>query len=234
MLAAARSAGVERFVYTSTVGCIGIPAGGIGNEDQPVALTNMTGAYKRSKFQAEQIALEFARNGFPVVIVNPTAPMGDHDFKPTPTGQIVLDFLNGGMPMFIDTGLNVVGVRDVAMGHVLACERGRIGERYILGAENMTLGKILRELAEITGVKAPTLQLPYFLAWSAGLATTAWAGLTGLPPRVPLEGVRMAKTKMWVSHAKAARELAYSPAPARQALAEAVAWFESWRKKRAA
>jgi dihydroflavonol-4-reductase len=234
MLAAAQAAGVERFVYTSTVGCIGIPAGGLGDESQPVSLANMTGAYKRSKFLAEQIALEFARNGFPVVIVNPTAPMGDHDFKPTPTGQIVLDFLNGGMPMFIDTGLNVVGVRDVAMGHLLACERGKAGERYILGSENMTLGKILAELAQITGLKAPTLQLPYFLAWSAGIATTAWAGLTGVPPRVPLEGVRMAKTKMWVSHAKAARELGFAPAPARQALADAVAWFESWRKQRAA
>ncbi|HTA43362.1 MAG TPA: hopanoid-associated sugar epimerase [Bryobacteraceae bacterium] len=234
MLAAAQATGVERFVYTSTVGCIGIPPGGIGDEGQPVALANMTGAYKRSKFLAEQIALEFARNGLPVVIVNPTAPMGDHDFKPTPTGQIVLDFLNGGMPMFIDTGLNVVGVRDVAMGHLLACERGQIGERYILGSENMTLGKILGELAEITGMKAPTLQLPYFLAWSAGLATTAWAGLTGMPPRVPLEAVRMAKTKMWVSHAKAVRELGYSPAPARQALGDAVAWFQCWRKQRAA
>jgi len=234
MLAAAQATGVERFVYTSTVGCIGIPPGGIGDEGQPVALANMTGAYKRSKFLAEQIALEFARNGLPVVIVNPTAPMGDHDFKPTPTGQIVLDFLNGGMPMFIDTGLNVVGVRDVAMGHLLACERGQVGERYILGSENMTLGKILGELAEITGMKAPTLQLPYFLAWSAGLATTAWAGLTGMPPRVPLEAVRMAKTKMWVSHAKAVRELGYSPAPARQALGDAVAWFQCWRKQRAA
>lgn len=234
MLSAARSAGVERFIYTSTVGCIGIPPAGIGDEAQPVSLAQMTGDYKRSKFMAEQIALEFARDGFPVVIVNPTAPMGDHDFKPTPTGQIVLDFLNGAMPMFIDTGLNVVGVRDVAMGHLLACEKGRVGERYILGSENMTLGEILGELAKITGMKAPTLQLPYFLAWSAGLATTAWAGLTGLPPRVPLEAVRMAKTKMWVSHAKAARELGYSPAPACHGLADAVAWFECWRRQMAA
>lgn len=234
MLTAARAAGVERFVYTSTVGCIGIPPGGLGDEQQPVSLSHMTGAYKRSKFLAEQAALEFARSGFPVVIVNPTAPMGDHDFKPTPTGQIVLDFLNGALPMFIDTGLNVVGVRDVAMGHLLACEKGCVGRRYILGSENMTLGGILGELAKITGMKAPTLQLPYFLAWSAGLATTAWADLTGTPPRIPFEAVRMAKTKMWVSHAKAAEELGYSPAPACQALAEAVAWFQCWRKQRAA
>jgi len=234
MLSAARAAGVERFVYTSTVGCIGIPPGGSGDESQPVSLADMTGAYKRSKFLAEQAALEFAHGGFPVVIVNPTAPMGDHDFKPTPTGQIVLDFLNGAMPMFIDTGLNVVSVRDVAMGHVLACEKGRVGERYILGSENMTLGQILGELARITGTKAPCFQLPYFVAWSAGFATTAWASLTGTPPRVPMDAVRMAKTKMWVSHEKASRELGYSPAPARQALADAAAWFAGWRNRKAA
>jgi dihydroflavonol-4-reductase len=221
MLSAARAAGVERLVYTSTVGCIGIP----GDESTPVSLSGMKGDYKRSKFMAEQIALDFARDGFPVVIVNPTAPMGDHDFKPTPTGQIVLDFLNGAIPAFIDTGLNIVSVRDVAQGHLLACEHGRPGERYILGSENMTLGQILQELARITGRKAPTFKLPYFVAYSAGFANTAWAGLTGTPPRVPLEGVRMARKKMWVSHDKAARELGYSPTPARCALADAVAWL---------
>jgi dihydroflavonol-4-reductase len=234
MLSAARAAGVERVVYTSTVGCIAVPPGGIGDESARVPLTGMEGDYKRSKFLAEQVALEFALEGFPVVIVNPTAPMGAHDFKPTPTGQIVLDFLNGAMPVFIDTGLNIVSVRDVAQGHLLACEKGRAGERYILGSENMTLARILGELAGITGRKAPTFQLPYFLAYSAGFATTAWASLTGTPPRVPMEAVRMAKKKMWVSHEKAARELGYSPVPARDALAEAVAWFESRRKKRAA
>ena len=220
MLTAARAAGVERFVYTSTVGCIGLP-----DEDQPVSLDEMAGAYKRSKFMAEQCALEFARGGFPVVIVNPTAPMGDHDFKPTPTGQIVLDFLNGAMPAYIDTGLNVVHVRDVALGHLLACELGREGERYILGAENLTLGQILRELASLTGRKAPAIELPYFVAYTAGVVTTAWAHLTGTPPRAPLEAVRMAKKKMWVSHAKAERELGYAPGPARGALEDAVAWF---------
>jgi dihydroflavonol-4-reductase len=225
MLAAARDAGVERFVYTSTVGCIGIPDGGIGDETQPVSIGEMSGDYKRSKFLAEQAALEFARDGFPVVIVNPTAPMGDHDFKPTPTGQIVRDFLNGAMPAYIDTGLNVVNVRDVANGHLLACEHGVPGERYILGAANMTLGQILEELARITGRKAPTTQLPYAVAYAAGLATTAWAHLTGTPPRAPLEAVRMAKKKMWVSHEKAARELGYSPCPAISALRDAVQWF---------
>ncbi len=225
MLAAAKSAGVERLVYTSTVGCVGVPPGGIGDENQPVSLREMHGAYKRSKFLAEQVALDFARGGFPVVIVNPTAPMGDHDFKPTPTGQIVLDFLSGAMPAYIDTGLNVVNVRDVAIGHWLASEKGRVGERYILGSANLTLGQILAELAHLTGRKAPTVELPYFVAWSAGAVTTAWAYLSGVPPRVPLEAVRMAKKKMWVTHEKAARELGYSPCPAGSALTDAARWF---------
>jgi len=224
MLAAAEAAGVERVVYTSTVGCIGMPD---GDEQTPVSLDDMTGAYKRSKFMAEQVALEFAAKGLPVVIVNPTAPMGDHDFKPTPTGQMVVDFLKGAMPAYIDTGLNVVNVRDVAEGHLLACERGRIGERYILGSENMTLGGILKELAALTGRKPPSIELPYFVAWTAGVLTTAWAHLTGTPPRAPLEAVRMAKKKMWVSHAKAAKELGYSPKPAKTALSDAVAWFST-------
>lgn len=225
MLTAAQAAGVERVVYTSTVGCIGVPDGGVGDENHPVSLDQMSGAYKRSKFMAEQVALEFARAGLPVVIVNPTAPMGDHDFKPTPTGQIVADFVRGAMPAYIDTGINVVNVRDVALGHVLACERGRVGERYILGSENLTLGQILRQLAEITGRKAPTVELPWFVAYAAGAITTGLAYLTNIPPRVPLEAVRMAKKKMWVSHEKAARELGYTPCPARSALADAVQWF---------
>jgi dihydroflavonol-4-reductase len=225
MLGAAQSAGVERLVYTSTVGCIGVPPGGLGDEARPVSLNDMAGAYKRSKFQAEEVALDFARKGFPVVIVNPTAPMGDHDFKPTPTGQIVRDFLRGAMPAYIDTGLNVVNVRDVARGHLLACERGAPGERYILGSENLTLGQILREMASLTGLPAPKIQLPYFVAWTAGAVTTAFAHLTGIPPRAPMEAVRMAKKKMWVSHAKAARELGYAPGPAREALGDAIRWF---------
>ena len=234
MLNAARNAGVDRFVYTSTVGCIGVPKGGIGDETQPLSLDEMAGVYKRSKFMAEQCAIEYARSGFPVIIVNPTAPMGDHDFKPTPTGQIILDFLNGAMPAYIDTGLNVVNVRDVAEGHLLACERGVAGERYILGAENMTLGQILRELGGITGRKPPVIELPYFVAYAAGVATTAWARITGVPPRAPLEAVRMAKKKMWVSHEKAARDLGYTPGPAWQALADAVNWFTTSRRVKAA
>jgi dihydroflavonol-4-reductase len=227
LLDASRTAGVERVVYTSTVGCIGIPHGGSGDEQTPVELEDMAGNYKRSKFLGEQVALEFARDGFPVVIVNPTAPIGDHDVKPTPTGKIVVDFLNGDMPAFIDTGLNVVDVRDTAEGHMLACERGRSGERYILGSENLTLAQILQKLAKITGRKAPSTKLPYAVAYCAGACSTAWAGFTGRPPRVPLEAVRMARKKMWVTHAKAARELGFQPGPADQALARAVAWFQA-------
>jgi dihydroflavonol-4-reductase len=225
LLAAARHAGVERVVYTSTVGCIGIPHNTLGDEAIPVTLAQMTGDYKRSKFQAEQVALEFARAGLPVVIVNPTAPIGDHDVKPTPTGKIVLDFLKGDMPAFIDTGLNIVDVRDVAHGHWLACERGKVGERYILGAENLTLAQILQKLARLTDRKAPTLRLPYAVALAAGACSTAWANITGVAPRVPLAAVRMAREKMWVTHEKARRELGFNPGPAEQALARAVEWF---------
>ena len=227
LLEAARRAGVERVVYTSTVGSIGIPQGGIGDEAAPVSLRDMTGHYKRSKFLAEEVALEFAQAGLPVVIVNPTAPIGDHDFKPTPTGRMVLDFLNGDMPAFIDTGLNVVDARDTAMGHLQACERGIPGQRYILGSENMTLAEILRSLARITGRKAPTVELPYAVAWCAGVVTMAWAEITGRPPRVPMDAVRMARKKMWVSHQKARDVLGFAPGPAETGLRRAVEWFRS-------
>jgi dihydroflavonol-4-reductase len=234
LLVAARKAGVERVVYTSTVGCIGIPHDGLGDEQTPVSLEDMAGDYKRSKFQAEQVALEFAAEGFPVVIVNPSAPIGDHDVKPTPTGQIVLDFLNGAMPAFIDTGLNVVDVRDTALGHLQACEHGRPGERYILGSENLTLESILAKLAAITGRKPPTAKLPYAVAYAAGMVSTAWAGLTGRPPRVPMDAVRMARKKMWVRHDKARQELGFAPGPAEEALRRAVEWFEARRTPKAA
>jgi len=225
LLQAARKAGVERVVYTSTVGCIGIPAGGEGDENSPVMLEDMAGAYKRSKFLAEKVALEFRAAELPVVAVNPTAPVGDHDVKPTPTGRIILDFLKGAMPAFIDTGLNLVDARDVAQGHLLACEHGRPGERYILGCENLTLEEILARLAKITGHPAPKLKLPYFVAYAAGVVSTGFARLTGKTPRAPLDAVRMAKKKMWVSSAKARRELGYAPGPVDAALARAVDWF---------
>ncbi|HSU33776.1 MAG TPA: hopanoid-associated sugar epimerase [Bryobacteraceae bacterium] len=227
LLQAAEQAGVERIVYTSTVGCIGIPNNGIGDEATPVSIADMTGHYKRSKWLAEQVALERAHRGAPIVIVNPTAPIGDHDCKPTPTGQIILDFLKERLPAFIDTGLNLVDVRDVALGHMLAAERGRPGERYILGRENLTLEQILGRLAVIAGKPAPKAKVPYPVAYAAGMVSTAWAQLTGQSPRAPLEGVKMARKKMFVDHAKAARELGYTPGSVDTALERAVCWFRS-------
>lgn len=227
VLAAAEKAGVERVVYTSTVGCIGIPPGGEGDEETPVTLRDMAGAYKRSKFEAEMVALEFARKGLPVVIVNPTAPVGEGDVKPTPTGRIVLDFLLGKMPAFIDTGLNLADVRDVAAGHLSACERGKTGERYILGGANMTLEEILRELARICGRPAPRLRIPYGAAYAAALLSTAWANVTGREPRAPIDAVRMARKKMYVRCDKARREIGYAPAPVAAALSRAVEWFRA-------
>ncbi len=218
LISASKSAGVERFVYTSTVGCIEPP-----DETKPVALEQMKGAYKRSKYLAEVAALE--EREMPLVIVNPTAPIGDHDVKPTPTGRIILDFIKGNMPAFIDTGLNLVDVHDVAMGHLLAAEKGRAGERYILGRENLTLEQILQKLAVITGRKAPTLKLPYAVAYAAGVVSTAWAGLSGTPPRAPLDAVKMAKKKMFVSHEKAVRELGYAPGGVETAMKNAIDWF---------
>jgi dihydroflavonol-4-reductase len=227
LLTAARNAGVEKVVYTSTVGCIGVPGDGVGNEDLAVGLEEMTGAYKRSKFQAEQVALEFARGGLPVVIVNPTAPIGDHDFKPTPTGKIVLDFICGRIPAFINTGLNLVDVEDTAQGHLLAAEQGRPGERYILGCENLTLQQILERLAGISGRKAPVVRIPYAVAYMAGVASTGWANLTGREPRAPLDAVKMSRKKMFVSSDKARRELGFNPVPVEGALARAVEWFRT-------
>lgn len=227
LLEAARQAGVDRVVYTSTVGCIGIPKGGLGDETIPVTLDEMTGAYKRSKFLAERVALDFAASGFPVVVVNPTAPIGDHDVKPTPTGKIVLDFLKGSMPAYIDTGLNLVDARDTAEAHLLAAERGRPGERYIVGAENLTLAEILEKLARLTGIAAPRVKLPYAVAYAAGVVTTGWARMTGGTPLAPLDAVRMAKKKMFVSCAKAARELGFTAGPVDAALGRAVEWFRA-------
>ncbi|MGH9672113.1 MAG: hopanoid-associated sugar epimerase, partial [Bryobacteraceae bacterium] len=221
VMEAAEKAGVERVVYTSTVGCIGMNQG-TGDESTPVSLEQMTGPYKRSKFLAEQ---EARRARVPVVIVNPTAPVGDHDWKPTPTGQMIVDFLNGRMPAYIDTGLNLCDAGDTAGGHLLARDRGRPGERYILAGENLTLRRIFETLAGIAGVAAPRFRMPYALAWSAGAASTLWAEVTGSPPRVPLDAVRMARTKMWVDGGRARRELGFEARPAAEALRRAVNWF---------
>ena len=226
LLQASRDACIERFVYTSTVGCIGIPENGVGDEETPVAFDDMEGAYKRSKFIAEQHALQFAHEGFPVIIVNPTAPVGDHDIKPTPTGKIILDYLKGDMPAYVDTGLNLVDVRDTARGHLLACEHGKPGERYILGGENLTLAKIFQKLEELSGIPAPKTQIPYPVALAAGIVSTGWAHITGKPPLAPLDGVRMARKKMYVTPAKAVRELGFAASAVEGALRRAVDWFK--------
>jgi dihydroflavonol-4-reductase len=225
LLAAAAQAGVERIVYTSTVGCIGFVEGGLGDETTPATLKDMRGAYKKSKFLAEQVALEFASRGLPVVIVNPTAPIGDHDAKPTPTGQIVVDFLRGKMPAYVNTGLNLVDVREVAEGHWQACENGVPGERYILGSENLTLREIFDRLEKVCGQPAPQREIPWPVAAAAGVFSTAWATLSGQTPRVPLDAVLMARKKMFVTHAKALRQLGYQPSKPDAALKRAVRWF---------
>lgn len=227
LLEAARNAGVERFVYTSTVGCIGIPKDRPGDETTPVFLEDMTGAYKRSKFMAEQVALEYAAAGFPVVIVNPTAPIGDHDRKPTPTGKIILEFIRRKMPAYIETGLNFVDVRDVAEGQIAACERGRTGERYILGCENLTLEGVFARLEKLSGVPAPSRKIPYALAMAAGVVSTGIATVTGRAPKAPIDAVRMARKKMWVSQEKAIRELDWHPGPVDEGLRRAVDWFRA-------
>ena len=226
ILEAALRAGVERVVYTSTVGCIGIPGDGRpGTEDHLVSLSGMTGGYKRSKFMAEQAALEYAERGLNVVIVNPTAPMGEFDIKPTPTGKIIVDFMRGAMPAYLDTGLNLVDVRDVARGHLLAAEHGTRGRRYILGARNMTLREILQELSRLSGRPAPSTRLPYGLALAYAGISTAFSRFTGREPRASLEAVRMAGKKMFVRTDRAKQELGFQAGPVEDALQRAIRWF---------
>lgn len=228
VLAAAAEAGVERVVYTSTVGALGIPKDGSpGNEKTPVSLGDMVGPYKRSKYLAERVADEFASRGLPVVIVNPSAPVGPWDVKPTPTGKVIVDFLSGKMFATMATGLNLVHVRDVARGHVLAAARGKAGERYILGNRNLPLGEIFRILARLTGLPAPRFRVPYTVAWLAAVAFEACSRLTGGEPRVPLTAVRMAAKWMYFSPEKAVRELGLPQTPVEEALREAVEWFVS-------
>lgn len=227
LLSACCEAGVERIVYTSTVGTIGMRQDGIpADESSPVNLDDMIGHYGRSKYMAEQVAQEFAASGLPVVIVNPTTPIGWGDIRPTPTGKVILDFINGMMPAYVDTGLNLVGVADVAKGHILAMERGRIGERYILGGENWALDEIWDELARICGKRTPRVPIPWIVALLAGYLDQFVIGtLLRREPFIPLDGVRMARYKMYVSSEKARRELCYNPKPVDQALREAVEYF---------
>ena len=218
VLEAAMAAGCARIVYTSTVGCIGLPKAVNGiveptDEVAPVSEAQMSNHYKRSKWRAECVARELAAQGAPVVIVNPSAPVGPRDVKPTPTGKVIVDFLNRKMPAYLDTGLNWVHVRDVAVGHILAAEKGRIGERYILGhAEgNWTMKEAFEVLEQISGVPAPKFQVPYSIALMAAYVDEAIARVTGKPPKAPLAGVRMARYKMFFNPAKAVRELGLAP-----------------------
>lgn len=233
ILTAAHQAGCSRIVYTSTVGCIGLPKPGSDglvvptDETTPVAESQMSNPYKLSKWRAEVVARELAAAGLPVIIVNPSAPIGPRDVKPTPTGQVIVDFLRRAMPAYLDTGLNWVHVRDVAEGHILAAERGRVGERYILGNAhgNWTMKQAFDTLSEITGLPAPRFQVPYAVALGAAHVDEWLAKITGKPPKAPLAGVRMAAYKMWFNPAKAIQELGLPQTPPRQALADAVEWF---------
>ncbi len=229
LLEAAGEAGIERIVYTSTIGAIGLPSdGGLGTEETPVSLSQMAGHYKRSKYLAEQEVLRLARAGLPVVIVNPTAPMGIGDVKPTPTGQIIVDFMKGRMWAYIETGMNLVDVDDVAVGHLRAMERGRVGERYILGNRNLSLREIFQRLSALTGIRTPRIKLPRQAVLPLAHVSTWIADyVTHEPPRIPLEGVRMAKYRMHYDCSKAIRELDLPQTPVERTLDKAVQWFRN-------
>ncbi len=226
IMEAAQEAGTERIVYCSTIGAIGLPPdGGPGTEETPVTLAQMAGHYKRSKYLAEQEVLRLARAGLPVVIVNPSAPVGEGDVRPTPTGQVIVDFMKGRMWAYLDTGMNIVDVDDVAAGHLLAMQKGRIGERYILGTRNLTLREVFGLLSRLTGVRAPSVKLSRRVVLPLAYFNTAFSTITGISPRIPLEGVRMAKYTMHYDCSKALRELGIPQTPPEVALEKAVRWF---------
>jgi dihydroflavonol-4-reductase len=229
LLQAARKNKVRRVVYTSSVATMGFTSNGrSADESFPVSLYNMIGHYKRSKFMAEVVALEAGRGGMDVVVVNPTTPVGEQDIKPTPTGRIVVDFLKKKFPAYVDTGLNLVDVTQCARGHVAALEQGRTGERYILGGENLTLKQILDKLAAITGLPSPRVKLPYVVALAAGVIDEVVTGrILGREPRATIDAVRMGRKKMFVSCAKAEKELGWKTVPVDDALRRAVDWFQA-------
>jgi dihydroflavonol-4-reductase len=229
LLAAALKNKVARVVYTSSVATMGFSMDGtLADEDSPVALDDMVGPYKRSKFMAEQIALEAGRGGQHVVVVNPSTPVGEMDVKPTPTGRIVLDFLKRKFPAYVDTGLNLVDATECARGHVMALEKGRSGQRYILGGENLTLKQILDRLAAITGLPSPTFEVPYFVALGAAVVDELWTGrIMGREPRATIDAVRMGRKKMFVVSTKAERELGWQMVPVDAALQRAADWFQA-------
>ena len=227
VLQCAAEAGAERIVYTSTVSTIGTPKdGGLGNEETQLAPRTLHGHYKQSKYEAEQEAMRLAADGLPVVVVNPTAPVGPWDVKPTPTGKIVLDFMRGRIPAYLATGLNLVDVADVSAGHILALERGQIGQRYILGNRNVTLKEMFGMLSRITGRPAPRVRLPYWLVVGAGYVEQAVSGgLFGREPAIPVEGVLASKKPAWVSSRRAVQELGLPQSPVERALEQATEWF---------
>ncbi|MCI0408230.1 MAG: NAD-dependent epimerase/dehydratase family protein [Acidobacteria bacterium] len=226
ILRAAAEAGVQRVVYTSTVGALGLNADASPADEQtPVGLSDMVGHYKRSKFLAERVAEEWVSKGLPLVIVNPSTPVGERDIKPTATGRMILDFLRGRIPVYVDTGLNLVDVRDVAAGHILAMERGRIGEKYILGHKDMSLKAILDSLSSIAGLPSPRLRVPHWLPLAVAAADTALARVRGGKPRFELDAVRLSRKKMFFDSGKAVRDLGLPQTPVEEALGRAVRWF---------
>jgi dihydroflavonol-4-reductase len=228
LLTAALEAGTERVVHTSSVATLGLVAGGSADEETPSGIDDMIGPYKRSKFAAEEVVREFVREReLPVVIVNPSTPVGPGDIKPTPTGRLIVEAARGQMPAFVDTGLNIVHVDDVAEGHLAAAEKGRIGERYILGGENMALAEILAEVAQAAGRRPPWLRVPHGVLFPVAIGAELAARVTGRDPFVTLDGVRMSRKKMYFNSEKASHELGYAPRAAREAIADAVSWFEA-------
>jgi len=228
LMAAALAAGVERIVYTSSVATLGLVSDGLADEATPSGIGDMIGPYKQSKFAAEAaVRALIAERALPAVIVNPSTPIGPGDVKPTPTGRLVVEAARGKMPGYVDTGLNIVHVDDVAAGHLLAAERGAVGERYILGGENLALADILAVVARVVGRRPPVFKVPYAVILPVALGAELVARITGREPFVTLDGARMSRKKMYFSSAKAMRELGYGPRPAREAIADAVAWFET-------
>lgn len=226
LLAAAKRAGVEQFIYTGTVATIAVDRPSLPTESTDSALDEMVGHYKRSKWLAEKEALKAAQEGLPVIIVMPTTPVGPGDWKPTPTGKLIVDFLNGKMPGYVETGLNFVGVEDVAAGHLLAAQRGKSGERYLLGAENLTLKQMLDVLAQVTGLRAPRLKIPHAIALGYAYTENVYSRMLGREPQIPVEGVKIARHNMFVDVSKAQRELGFAPASVSAALERAVRWYE--------
>jgi dihydroflavonol-4-reductase len=227
LLAAAKSAGIEQLIYTSTVATIAVDRPELPNEATDSKLEEMIGHYKRSKWMAEQEVRQAAKDGLPAIIAMPTTPVGPWDWKPTPTGKIILDFLNGRMPGYVETGLNFVGVEECAAGHLLVSEKGEVGERYLLGAENLTLKELLDTLARITGLAAPGMKIPHAVALGVAYMDTAFSRLLGKEPGIPVEGVKIARHKMFVDCSRARRDLGFQPGPVATALERAVRWYQA-------